>query len=113
MFSQPIVDDYREESAAAYFDYVFDKMVLSKVSQRLLSDFFRYPKGEWIDLQQFFTHHGVNYTHTQFKIFACWLNELDGSDYPYRIIVFHEYEFMQTKLATYNLNALDGFRNSD
>lgn len=102
----PHNDDLYQEFAIYAFDSVFDKMVLSRDTPKLLSAFLEYPLGQWVDLQNFFTKQGVRYPNTKVRVFACWLHELESVHSPYRILVFHEYGFMQSRLATINLNTL-------
>lgn len=100
-------DDLWEECAMYCMESVFDKMILSKQSKQLMQAFFQNPLGQWVNLCDFFRQNNIPYPNPKIQIFACWLNELNGTSEPYRIIVFHEYEFMQSRLATVHLAAFD------
>lgn len=89
------------------FYSIVDEFLIYKHSKKFISTLFSHPPGEWSDVNKIFRDNGFIFGSEDLNVNVSWLKDIDGSDSPYRMLVFFESENMFSQVVVFNVNTLD------
>lgn len=89
------------------FYSIVDEFLIYKHSKKFILTLFNHPPGEWNNVNKIFGDNGFIFDFEDLNVNVSWLKDIDGSDVPYRILVFFESKNMFSQVVFFNVNTLE------